>query len=105
VRNRPGCDCDGATSLKSSVTVPVAIVMGRLCFIVLAALLVFIMSLSVIDNRNRDGYATFLNVHPFWKPSTFWELHSLTLPQPASFLVLLENCLLQVSRYGSLEGR
>jgi hypothetical protein len=45
--------------LKSSVTVPVAIVMGRLCFIVLAALLVFIMGLSVINNRNRDGYATF----------------------------------------------
>jgi len=33
--------------------------MGRLCFIVLAALLVFIMGLSVINNRNRDGYATF----------------------------------------------
>jgi hypothetical protein len=59
VRNHPGCDCDGATGLKRCVTVPVAIVMGRLCFIVLAALLVFIMGLSVINNRNRDGYATF----------------------------------------------
>ena len=44
---------------KSSVSVPLAIVMGRLCFIILAVLLVFIMGLSVINNRNRDAYAPF----------------------------------------------